>query len=54
MRRLVFIFALVPAFAFANECRFSAPRDFDVDAAGLDTIAFALVSGDVFCKRCRA
>lgn len=47
MRRLVFIFALVPAFAFANECRFTAPRDFDVDAAGLDTIAFALGASDV-------
>lgn len=47
MRRLVFLFALVPAFAFANECRFTAQRDFDVDAAGLVTVAFAQGSTDV-------
>jgi DUF4097 and DUF4098 domain-containing protein YvlB len=41
-------FAAVAALpASANECRFSAERDFDVDAAGLADVAFALGSSDV-------
>ncbi|MEO7324272.1 MAG: DUF4097 family beta strand repeat-containing protein [Dokdonella sp.] len=47
MRSLVFLFLLVPAAAMAHECRFSAQRDFDVDAAGLASVAFALGSSDV-------
>src|SRR5665213_178806 len=47
MRSLVFLAALVPMFAGANECRFTAQHDFEVDAAGLNTVAFALGSTDV-------
>jgi hypothetical protein len=47
MRRFLFLFALVPSLAFADECRFTAQRDFDVDAAGLKTLAIALESHDV-------
>jgi hypothetical protein len=39
--------ALIPAFAVANECKFTAQHDFDVDAAGLKTLAFSLGSSDV-------
>ena len=38
--------ALIPALAAANECRFTAQHDFDVDAAGLKTLAFSLGSSD--------
>jgi DUF4097 and DUF4098 domain-containing protein YvlB len=47
MRSLLFLFFLVPALAGANECRFSAARDFDADASGLASVAFALGSSDV-------
>ncbi|MEP7042915.1 MAG: DUF4097 family beta strand repeat-containing protein [Dokdonella sp.] len=41
------LIALVPAFASANECKFTAQHDFDVNAAGLKAVAFALGSSDV-------
>ncbi|MEO7430828.1 MAG: DUF4097 family beta strand repeat-containing protein [Dokdonella sp.] len=47
MRRVLLLALLVPVFAFANECRFTAQRDFDVDSAGLATLAFALGSSDI-------
>jgi hypothetical protein len=47
MRNVLFLIGLVPAVAAANECAFTAQRDFDVDAAGLETVAFALGSSDV-------
>ncbi|MEP7098075.1 MAG: DUF4097 family beta strand repeat-containing protein [Dokdonella sp.] len=47
MRTLLFLIALVPALATANECKFTTQRDFDVDAAGLNTVAFVLGSTDV-------
>lgn len=47
MRSLVFLSLLVPATAMANECHFSAERDFDVDAASLVSVALALGSSDV-------
>ena len=47
MRSLVFLFALMPMLAGAAECKFTTQRDFDVDAAGLKTVAFALGSTDV-------
>ncbi len=47
MRSLPFLLALVPAIGFADECRFSAARDVDVDAAGLKILAIALESNDV-------
>jgi hypothetical protein len=47
MRSLLFLVALLPAFAAANECRFTAPHDFEVDAAGLKSVAFELGSTDV-------
>lgn len=50
MRNLVFLAFLIPALASANECRFSAQRDFDVDAAGLSHVAFALTSTDVIVE----
>lgn len=49
MRRLaVLLFALAPALAAANtDCKFIAHRDFDVDAAGLKTLAFVMTSSDL-------
>jgi hypothetical protein len=47
MRSLLFLVALLPAFAAANECRFTAQHDFEVDAAGLKSVAFELGSTDV-------
>ncbi|MGA9333772.1 MAG: DUF4097 family beta strand repeat-containing protein [Rudaea sp.] len=47
MRIFLLLFGLIPALAAANECRFSAAHDFDVDAAGLKTIAFNLGSSDI-------
>ena len=47
MRLFVALLVLLPAFAAANECQFTARHDFDVDAAGLATVAFALGSTDV-------
>lgn len=47
MRSLLFLVLLAPAFAGASECRFTAQHDFDVDAAGLKTVAFMLGSSDV-------
>jgi len=41
------VVAMLPAAALANECRFTAQHDFDVDAAGLKAVAFALGSSDV-------
>lgn len=43
----VLLLACVPAFASAGECRFTVQRDFDVDAAGLASIRFALGSSDL-------
>ncbi|MEO5559960.1 MAG: DUF4097 family beta strand repeat-containing protein [Dokdonella sp.] len=50
MRSLVFLSLLLPAAAMANECLFSAERDFDVDAAGLASVALALGSSDVIVE----
>lgn len=47
MRPFLFLIALAPAFAGASECRFTAQHDFDVDAAGLRSLAFALGSSDL-------
>ena len=47
MRLFVALLVLLPALAAANECQFTARHDFDVDAAGLATVAFALGSTDV-------
>jgi hypothetical protein len=47
MRRLVLLALFAPALASANECSFTATRDFDVDATGLATLAFSLGSSDV-------
>jgi hypothetical protein len=47
MRRFLLLALFAPALASANECRFTAERNFDVDAAGLATIAFALGSSDL-------
>lgn len=47
MRRLALLLALVPAFAAATECRYSEPRQFDLDAAALKTVAFDLGSTDL-------
>lgn len=48
MRRLALLFALAPALAAATDpCKFEAHRDFDVDAAGLKTIAFRIGSSDL-------
>ena len=47
MRLLTLLVLLAPALAGANECRFTAQHDFDVDAAGLKTLAVALGSSDV-------
>jgi DUF4097 and DUF4098 domain-containing protein YvlB len=49
MRRLVclVVIAFLPGLAGAWECRFTADRDFDIDAAGLRTLAFNLGSSDV-------
>lgn len=41
------LLGLAPALAAANECKFTAQHDFDVDAAALDTVAFGLGSTDV-------
>jgi hypothetical protein len=46
MRSFLLLISLVPALAAANECRFTAQHDFDVDAAGLRTVALALASSD--------
>jgi len=48
--RLIFAvsIAFLPALAAANsECRFTAERNFDVEASGLSTVAFDLGSSDV-------
>jgi DUF4097 and DUF4098 domain-containing protein YvlB len=48
MRRLTLaLFALAPALAAANDCKFTARHDFDVDAAGLKTLASAIGSSDL-------
>lgn len=48
MRRLMFLIALLPSITFAaTPCEFSAQRDFDVDAAGIETLVLALASDDV-------
>lgn len=49
MRRfpLVLLLAGVPAFAAAADCKFTAQRDFDVDAAGLKSVAFKLGASDL-------
>jgi DUF4097 and DUF4098 domain-containing protein YvlB len=47
MRPFILLALFAPAVAGANECRFTAQHDFDVDAAGLKTLAVALGSSDV-------
>jgi DUF4097 and DUF4098 domain-containing protein YvlB len=48
MRRLMFLIVLLPSLSFAAApCEFSAQRDFDVDAAGIQTLVLALESDDV-------
>ena len=48
MRRAAFLLALVPTLSFAADpCEFTARRDFDVDAAGIQTLVLALNSDDV-------
>ena len=47
MRSLIFLIAFAPALAAAGECRFTAQRNFDVDAAQLKTVALDLGSTDV-------
>lgn len=46
MRRLVLLVALLPTLAVANECTFTAQRDFDIDATGLGAAALVLGSTD--------
>lgn len=47
-RTALLLFALAPALAAAaDNCKFEAHRDFDVDAAGLKTIAFRIGSSDL-------
>jgi DUF4097 and DUF4098 domain-containing protein YvlB len=41
------LLAFLPTLAGAWECRYSAERNFDVDAAGLGSVAFDLGSSDV-------
>ncbi|MGH8173867.1 MAG: DUF4097 family beta strand repeat-containing protein [Rhodanobacteraceae bacterium] len=52
MRRLVCLslIALLPAISIASECRYTAERNFDIDAAGLRTLAFELGSSDVIVE----
>lgn len=48
MRRLLLsVLLIAPLAAGAHECRYSAERNFDVDAAQLRTIAFDLSSSDL-------
>lgn len=47
MRTFLLLIALLPTLAVANECKFTAQRDFDVDAVDLKTVAFALGSSDI-------
>jgi len=48
MRRLIFLIAFLPSLSFAAApCEFSAQRDFDVEAAGIETLVLALESDDV-------
>lgn len=49
MRRfpLVLLLAAAPVFAVASDCKFTAQRDFDVDAAGLKSVAFKLGASDL-------
>jgi len=47
MRHALILFALFPAFAAASDCRYEARRDFDVDAAGLKTLALRIGSSDL-------
>lgn len=47
MRTLILLMTLVPVLALADECRFTARHDVDIDAAGLKTVAFALGSSDL-------
>jgi hypothetical protein len=47
VRSLLFLVLCLPAVAAAADCKFTAQRDFDVDAAALKTVAFDLGSTDV-------
>jgi DUF4097 and DUF4098 domain-containing protein YvlB len=48
MRRLMLLIAFLPSLSFAaSPCEFSADRDFDVEAAGIQTLVLALESDDV-------
>ncbi|MEO8671687.1 MAG: DUF4097 family beta strand repeat-containing protein [Tahibacter sp.] len=47
MKRLILLVGLLPAFAMANECKFTAQHDFDIDPASLKTLAFAMGSSDL-------
>lgn len=53
MRKLILLVLLMPALAAAEDCRYSAQRDFDADAAGLRNVAFALGSSDVVVEGVR-
>jgi len=53
MRKLILLVLLMPALAAAEDCRYSAQRDFDVDAAGLRNVEFALGSSDVVVEGVR-
>ncbi|WP_306580873.1 DUF4097 family beta strand repeat-containing protein [Dokdonella sp.] len=44
------LFLALPLGAAAAECRFSAQRDFDVDAAALKTLALDLAASDVWVE----
>ncbi len=50
MRNVLFLISLVPAIAAAHDCAFTAQRDFDVDAAGLSTLALELGSTDAIVE----
>ena len=53
MRKFILLVLLVPSLAAAEDCRYSAQRDFDADAAGLRNVAFALGSSDVVVEGVR-
>lgn len=53
MRKLILLVLLMPALAAAEDCRYTAQRDFDVDAAGLRNVEFALGSSDVVVEGVR-
>jgi hypothetical protein len=50
MRFLICLALAAPALAAADECRYSAERNFDVSAAGLGQVAFDLGSSDLIVE----